>query len=402
MRTALAGFQLDGNGGSWNPGAGGDGWSGGGGGCGGDCGCGGKCGGDCGGGSCGGKPSGGCGDKPTGGCGGKPSDGGGGPGGGAGPLPLIPDYDGEIWAATPDSSRGLSVDPSLRRRWLARFVDAVARRRALGYDAELMLMPCICPCLPNQKDVTHQVNEFVRSAIHQACGGADGIPADSIPEALEAALVSSENPFYTNIENFLETGIRQRKDIVGNPCNEKLPASAIVVCGECIGTDKLGHFFEEGLLYSDISEQFAGNPAVDGDKIGEALGYLLEGLDPIAEGVELNDAERDVLRDTEFDLNFAGDHKTVIGSEWFGRFKDWDRFLPPNAEGGQGGADPMDLAANAAGREFWNTVKKSGSKVGFGCEEQEPFDICDYVDEKWNHMKNKRKKCLLSPPEWVL
>ena len=62
----------------------------------------------------------------------------------------------------------------------------------------------------------------------------------------------------------------------------------------------------------------------------------------------------------------------------------------------------MDLAANAAGREFWNTVKKSGSKVGFGCEEQEPFDICDYVDEKWNHMKNKRKKCLLSPPEWVL
>jgi hypothetical protein len=104
MRTVLAGFHLEGNGGSWNPGAGGDGWSGGGGGCGGDCGCGGSCGGgggcDCksGGGSCGGQPTGGCGDKPSGGCGGRPSDGGGSPGGGSGQLPLIPDYDGEIWA----------------------------------------------------------------------------------------------------------------------------------------------------------------------------------------------------------------------------------------------------------------------------------------------------------------
>ncbi len=96
MRTALAGFHLEGNGGSWNPGAGVDGWTGGGGGCGGDCGCGGSCGGDCGckggGGSCGGKPS--------GGGGGKPSDGGVGLGGGSGQLPLIPDYDGEIWAVS--------------------------------------------------------------------------------------------------------------------------------------------------------------------------------------------------------------------------------------------------------------------------------------------------------------
>ncbi len=101
MRTALAGFHLEGNGGSWNPGAGGDAWSGGGGGCGGDCGCGGQCGGDCGckggGASCGGKPSGGFGDKPTSGCGGKPSGGGGSVGGGSGQLPLIPDYNGEIW-----------------------------------------------------------------------------------------------------------------------------------------------------------------------------------------------------------------------------------------------------------------------------------------------------------------
>jgi hypothetical protein len=384
MRTALAGFHLEGNGGSWNPGAGGDDWSGGGGGCGGGCGCGGDCGCKGGGGSCGGKPS----------------DGGDGPGGGAGPLPLIPDYDGEIWAATPDSSRGLSVDPSLRRRWLARFVDAVARRRALGYDAELMLMPCICPCLPNQRDVTGQVNEFVQSAIDKACVG-----AESIPEALEAALVSSKNPFITNIELFLEMGIRQRKDIVGNPCDNKLTASAIVVCGECIGTDKLGHFFEEGLLYSDISEQFAGNPAVDGDRIGEALGYLLEGLDPIAEGLQLNQAERDVLRDTDFALNFAGKNTTVSGSGSFGNFRDRDAVLPPNAEGGQGGADPMDLAANAAGRDFWNDLKKSEKldiKTGFRCNVQGPFDICDYVDEKWNHMKNKRKQCLPAPPEWVL
>ena len=85
MRTALAGLHLEGNGGSWNPGAGGDGWSGGGGGCGGDCGCGGSCGGDC-----------GC--KGGGGaCGGKPWNGGGGSGGGAGQLPLIPDYDGVLW-----------------------------------------------------------------------------------------------------------------------------------------------------------------------------------------------------------------------------------------------------------------------------------------------------------------
>ena len=46
MRTALAGFYVEGNGGSWNPGAGGDDWIGGGGGCGGDCGC--KSGGWCG------------------------------------------------------------------------------------------------------------------------------------------------------------------------------------------------------------------------------------------------------------------------------------------------------------------------------------------------------------------
>jgi len=109
MRTALAGFHLEGNGGSWNPGAGGDGWSGGGGGCGGDCGCGGKGGG----GSCGGKPSSGCGDKPTGGCGGKPSDGGGGQSGGSGQLPLLPDYDGQIW----DPVAGAGGSSSFMQQW---------------------------------------------------------------------------------------------------------------------------------------------------------------------------------------------------------------------------------------------------------------------------------------------
>ena len=90
MRTALAGFHLEGNGGSWNPGADGGGWNGGGGGCGGDCSCGGSCGG---GGACGCKGGGGsCSGKPSGGSGGHPD-------GGSGQLPLIPDYDGEIWAS---------------------------------------------------------------------------------------------------------------------------------------------------------------------------------------------------------------------------------------------------------------------------------------------------------------
>ena len=96
--------DLEGNGGSWNPGASGDGWSGGGGGCGGDCGCGGSCGG---GGGCDCKGGGGsCGGKPTGGGGGQPSDGGGGLGGGSGQLPLIPDYDGQIWATNPTAATG--------------------------------------------------------------------------------------------------------------------------------------------------------------------------------------------------------------------------------------------------------------------------------------------------------
>jgi hypothetical protein len=85
MRTALAGFYVEGNGGSWNPGAGGDDWIGGSGGCGGKCGGGGSCCGDC-----------GC--KGGGGsCGGKPSGGGGSSSGGLRHLPLIPDYDGQIW-----------------------------------------------------------------------------------------------------------------------------------------------------------------------------------------------------------------------------------------------------------------------------------------------------------------
>ena len=92
MRTALAGFYVEGNGGSWNPGAVGDDWIGGGGGCGGDCGCGGSCGGDC-----------GC-EGGGGSCGGKPSGGGGSLNGGSGQLPLIPDYDGEIWDAGMSSS----------------------------------------------------------------------------------------------------------------------------------------------------------------------------------------------------------------------------------------------------------------------------------------------------------
>lgn len=357
---APAGFELLSEG-SWNPGSVSGEWS--------PCGCG-CCSGSgeqC---SCGGS----CGCK---------GDGGGSSGGGKSPdeVPLLPDYEGQVWAS-----------PSLISHELPYILSAIGTDHGAGtewYWEWPWWWPCFCPCKKGQVDVAEEINEVFNAALAKACES-----GEEARQVIADGLISGGGGMLTGIEKNLEESVKIGA-VDGNSCRGS--ASALMVCGVCIGTDKLGHFVEEGLMYNNIEEQLKGVEGVRGDRVARAIGYLLEGLDPLAEGVELNAAERQAASAT-YRMNFAGNIINVSGRFHFGNFADppLPDSAPDDAVGGEGRSSPADIAANEAGALWWKSPMS-----GQGCLSKPSFDICHHVTVAWDEGKNPRKK-ICERPKWVM
>jgi hypothetical protein len=230
----------------------------------------------------------------------------------------------------------------------------------------LGLRGCTCKCKDGMRDMKDVINGYVRKAIAAARGNRDQLYKNLI-------FTTSGLPHITGIETWLETHyindmVKPMSTFGGTLFN----APCMRLCGECVGVDKIGHFFEEGLIYQDIMK------AKGDKKYAIGFGQWVEGKAP---------GDKDVLRwikaQGHFPIRWGGglflytDIYDMFG--WFG-----DK--APNYPGGPVGM--ADLEANAAGLDFWNThFPLDGAKGA----DPSKFDICKYVTNKWDENKNPNK-----------
>ena len=146
----------------------------------------------------------------------------------------------------------------------------------------------------------------------------------------------------------------------------------------CIGLDKIGHFFEEGLAYYDIAITHG-----YGLDYAIAWGEWTEGIIPFNMDTEMWDFLHNGIGEISFFM--AGGNISMPGlnpgnptGDWFGHFGDsWPGGKPMDPNGF---ASPADLAANLAGFHFIEQLFQNG-KPG-------KFDICDHVTDEWDHIAN--------------
>ncbi|MFO0859702.1 MAG: RHS repeat-associated core domain-containing protein [Phycisphaerales bacterium] len=239
------------------------------------------------------------------------------------------------------------------------------------YSIDILgLMPAACPCKNNQKDLKKEINAYINDSLKTA-----KTPA-AVRAAIEKSLIGGGGGLVTGIENWLNTQIAG-KVLEGTQCRCPVKmfvpaAPSIKLCGKCVGTDRVGHFFEEGLIYFDISVTLG-----KGDKYAKAWGDLSEGLVPSG----MDGAMWDWFNETNFEYNFAGTPIKAKASQIWTLFGDEiaGQVLDPN-----GAASPADLAANSAGMEFWKQIMKGTLTPG-------GIDICDFVNDEWSHQTNPNK-----------
>ncbi len=258
----------------------------------------------------------------------------------------------------PINGRWINRDPIGERG--GRNLNVAVGNGLIGRFDYLGLSPGLCPCREGQKDATDQVNQLINNTIG---------PARTFDEVKAAwsrrpdGLINMEETIRKLIEN---------KTIDANTCKCKPlityedtnafqmdGAPSIVLCGQCIGLDKIGHFFNEGMEYYTIA-------TTKGEEYAKAVGNLAEGL-PITASPDvikwLSSNDNKVMGWAMGDIAGVATDMTPDG-----------QLLDP-----AGGSSPADLAANEGGEQFWKDV--AGGKAP-------PVNICNYVRGSWDQQKN--------------
>lgn len=151
--------------------------------------------------------------------------------------------------------------------------------------------------------------------------------------------------------------------------------------GFCIGTDKVGHFFDVGHILWDISSQFSKEHAL---RFSEWTELLYEPPRGLLKDETKEEKIYEWLTTGQFKKTdpATGEQVVIDVAEWEGKWGGRTMKLPVNMVG------PLpvfkrvqvvatswaDDAANKAGREFWKAF------YGGALEE---FRLCDYVDHSW-------------------
>jgi RHS repeat-associated protein len=213
----------------------------------------------------------------------------------------------------------------------------------------LGLAGCRCKCKQGQKDLASDLNNHVNGIIRAAKG--------DIMKVWNA-LVPSTGPWphLTGIESWLQNTHGKDMEGLGDILARAQWAGCMNLCSKCVGTDKVGHFFEEGYLYRLMSQAYGNGSGAKWGEYSEGVsGRSLPGVTPPG-------------------FIFSG------GSIPAG-------YVPPKGFfGDHHTSKPIglaDLEANAAGENFWNELDDVGSAVN--------FNICDYVTDLWDENINPNK-----------
>ena len=251
---------------------------------------------------------------------------------------------------------------------------------SLIYVDPMGLAFCTCGCCEGQKDTADYVNALIQGVIDQAIK-ADGATHETVKQELINKLMQKPT-IGDQVAKAASTG-----QIEGVKCTWRSPnikgfgsleltgATMIVLCGHCVGTDKLEHFLETGLNYYIISQEY-------NDDYAKAWGYWSEGLTPpnwnrsianwLFEGITQNIYSWGILQKQQLNYSWWGclGDQTGIGGLA-------NTVIDPN-----GSASPADLAANESGLDFWKWFMKTP------LSEMNSFDICTYVTKEWDQIQN--------------
>lgn len=212
-------------------------------------------------------------------------------------------------------------------------------------------------------------------------------------------LLSDHASGIARIEHKLEEYLRTKNLLVESPAIETVeekvvgtvlhkhrtlyrPSPVVRLCGHCVGLDKIGHYFEEGLIHHQVANMKDSGGNTLGGAYATALHYWLEGL--YAPGVSR--PVYDWLNSNEtLSINWAGSYRTIARAQLWGMFGDWTALNQPLDKAGS--ASTADIAAGIAGGGFWSIV--------FGLEQDAPlgqFNICKVItDASWDHIVNPNK-----------
>lgn len=158
-----------------------------------------------------------------------------------------------------------------------------------------------------------------------------------------------------------------------------------------IGTDKFGHFFEEGFFVRQVAAE---DPA-RGDMLAEGMSKWLEGIEPDAEFVKW-------LRKTGKLKAYWADEEGRKTYDLVGAFAihSAGKFTKMERR-----SSPADIAANLAGRKWFDALEALLKKAPKDLAELEkllkenPFRVEDVVSESWDEAKNPNVETLERAPE---
>jgi hypothetical protein len=217
------------------------------------------------------------------------------------------------------------------------------------------------------KDLSEDLNKKIRATI--ANRGAKS-PVDAVHDAWGAYPISQVEQWIEKKENAdsrIDVPLAKSKYAGAEKCGSLAIASmwrlevirpgtvlspSVLVCGLCIGADKLGHFFSEGWQYYWVSVL-----QKKGDAYADAWGQFSEGSDPAPQGPNAAATKAEMLK--------------YIGQAY-----------PQMPKGVNGLATTGvysygDLAANHSGMQMYKDLAAG-----------KEFDICNYVKKDASRLEN--------------
>jgi hypothetical protein len=142
-------------------------------------------------------------------------------------------------------------------------------------------------------------------------------------------------------------------------------APAVNLNGNCVGTDKIGHMFQQGYQYFIVSSDFKvrGGPSGEGkgDIYAKAWGEWMEGS--LSEETKKNSSLMKWLKDTSAKKKL-----------WITGYQQGYLGLTETGVHSRG-----DLAANEAGLKFYKALYANPHMT---------FDICNYITAEWDEEKS--------------
>ena len=243
-----------------------------------------------------------------------------------------------------------------RSKWINLVFSAILFNSPLATLSNAAECDCKAADCEGLKDYKEKVNDFVNQVLKQKPGSDtaihDKFGKGAAHTALENWLTNPENWEAAKYGKQKKQADTKYKDLNGSDAFAWTAADTmgvispcILLCGKCIGADKVGHFFQQGFEY-----------AAEYDKAYQkATGTEAEKQQAAKDAAEKWNKSTEYATPGDLTTGIYGERSTGVMSK-------------------------ADMEANRKGGEFYRKLREKGANF--------VFDICDYVNDDWSEENN--------------